>query len=716
MSLTKTPRAVYQGDPADPAYQPNAQDARLLAEEMRAEYQAIADGQNRLASAALATTANITLSGEQTIDGTLTSASRVLVKNQSTASQNGVYVTGAGAWTRATDADSSGEIALAYVHVIGGSTNAGKRFQVVNSPVLGSDPIVWAEVGFSADLAALEAGLGDLATADTVGAAQIDNGAVTTDKIPDDAVTNAKLAPMAEATFKGRAAGAGTGDATDLTVAQVKAALGVTATGDAVMTGADAAAIRSTLDLGMLDTANDALTLGGETRLETSDYRLIIEDAVTGAVYAYIDDDGNADGFGADGAASEAAPIVWGSYSSDWRWPTTDVLLIVVGHGQSNARGQGTTAASTTPVYAGKALMPSNGPQVTGATGQALVDLVEIGQETPGSGLVNNLIAKVAALTGAQPYVCYLNGAVSATPLRQLNRGSAAWAKIMGGIEDAASWARSNGLVPLVLGMTWTQGEESTDRQRTGAEYLADLDNLARDFAADAKARTGQTDDPRLYVTQIYSGHNNEPTDLEWAEWGPNVAAVEGHVRSLIRLAGPMYQLEIQTADYLHLTAAGQYAQGAMQAEAIYADWAGAGWSPIRPLRAWLRTSSIVRIEYAVPGNGDLSLVTGEAVTDTTNSTKGFQVFTAGRGTKLTISSVTVPAMTDVNDRYVDITLSAPVTGGAFVTYAMRRDTNGQNGPGTGGRGCLATGSTYTPLSGGAQRHWAAAHSLTAGA
>lgn len=50
-------------------------------------------------------------------------------------------------------------------------------------------------------------------------------GTVATAGIADDAVTNAKAANMAEATIKGRAAGAGTGDPTDLTVAQVATAL-----------------------------------------------------------------------------------------------------------------------------------------------------------------------------------------------------------------------------------------------------------------------------------------------------------------------------------------------------------------------------------------------------------------------------------------------------------------------------------------------------------
>lgn len=47
-------------------------------------------------------TSNLTLSGEQTIDGQLTSASIVLCTAQSTGSQNGPWVTAAGAWTRPT--------------------------------------------------------------------------------------------------------------------------------------------------------------------------------------------------------------------------------------------------------------------------------------------------------------------------------------------------------------------------------------------------------------------------------------------------------------------------------------------------------------------------------------------------------------------------------------------------------------------------------------
>jgi hypothetical protein len=55
--------------------------------------------------------ANDTLTGLAARDGvTPVAGDRVLVPSQTTGSQNGVYVAAAGAWTRATDADQTGEI------------------------------------------------------------------------------------------------------------------------------------------------------------------------------------------------------------------------------------------------------------------------------------------------------------------------------------------------------------------------------------------------------------------------------------------------------------------------------------------------------------------------------------------------------------------------------------------------------------------------------
>ncbi|KAF1072696.1 MAG: hypothetical protein GAK45_00131 [Pseudomonas citronellolis] len=78
-------------------------------------------------SARYATTANVALSGLVTQVGgdwpaALTAGDRVLVKNQTTASQNGLYVVAAGAWARAADADSNAEVTPGMVVVVEAGT------------------------------------------------------------------------------------------------------------------------------------------------------------------------------------------------------------------------------------------------------------------------------------------------------------------------------------------------------------------------------------------------------------------------------------------------------------------------------------------------------------------------------------------------------------------------------------------------------------------
>lgn len=96
----------------------------------------------------VATTANITLSGEQTIDGVLTSTSRVLVKDQTDQTENGLYLTGAGAWTRTSGGDSAAELQGASVLVQQGSTYADTQWQqTADGITLGSSNIVWTQFG-----------------------------------------------------------------------------------------------------------------------------------------------------------------------------------------------------------------------------------------------------------------------------------------------------------------------------------------------------------------------------------------------------------------------------------------------------------------------------------------------------------------------------------------------------------------------------------------
>jgi len=129
-------------------------------------------------SVRVATTANITLSGEQTIDGVSTSSDRVLVKNQTSAEENGLYVSASGAWSRSADADTDVDVTSGLtVAVEEGSTQADFTYQLTtNNPItVGTTGLVFTKISVntlngadgiditgddvSVDLAAVDPGL-----------------------------------------------------------------------------------------------------------------------------------------------------------------------------------------------------------------------------------------------------------------------------------------------------------------------------------------------------------------------------------------------------------------------------------------------------------------------------------------------------------------------------------------------------------------------------
>jgi hypothetical protein len=95
-----------------------------------------------------ATTANIVLSGIQTIDGELLPVgARVLVKDQVQAKDNGIYVVpAAGVWKRAQDADTSVEVTPGlFVNVEKGTANGDSVWQLVTDApiVLGTTALLF---------------------------------------------------------------------------------------------------------------------------------------------------------------------------------------------------------------------------------------------------------------------------------------------------------------------------------------------------------------------------------------------------------------------------------------------------------------------------------------------------------------------------------------------------------------------------------------------
>ena len=100
-------------------------------------------------SVKVAPTANITLSGTQTIDGVAVSADeRVLVKDQSTASQNGLYLCKASAWERTTDLATGANAAGMFTFVEQGTVNADNGFTCTSntgSAVVGTNNLAFAQ-------------------------------------------------------------------------------------------------------------------------------------------------------------------------------------------------------------------------------------------------------------------------------------------------------------------------------------------------------------------------------------------------------------------------------------------------------------------------------------------------------------------------------------------------------------------------------------------
>lgn len=143
----------------------------------------------------VASTANINLTtgGLLTIDGViLTAGQRVLVKDQTTTSENGIYAAAVGAWTRVTDMDSLtpvDEVNSAAVFVEQGTVYADTGWtETATVATLGTDPIIWTQFNGASGITA---GVGLAKTGNTLdvnlgaGIAQLPSDEVGVDLFTD---------------------------------------------------------------------------------------------------------------------------------------------------------------------------------------------------------------------------------------------------------------------------------------------------------------------------------------------------------------------------------------------------------------------------------------------------------------------------------------------------------------------------------------------------
>lgn len=110
----------------------------------------VAQGLDIKASCVAATTANITLSGTQTVDGiALIAGDRILVKDQTASAENGIYVVAAGAWARSSDADTWDELVSAFTFLEQGTSLADTSWVcTINAGgTLGTTAVTWTQFG-----------------------------------------------------------------------------------------------------------------------------------------------------------------------------------------------------------------------------------------------------------------------------------------------------------------------------------------------------------------------------------------------------------------------------------------------------------------------------------------------------------------------------------------------------------------------------------------
>ncbi len=232
----------------------------------------VAQGLDIKDSVVATTTANGTLSSAfangQSIDGvTLQTGDRILIKNQTTASQNGIYnVNASGAPSRTTDMATGSNAAGAFVFVEEGTVNAENGFTCTTdtgSAVVGTNNLTFAQFSGAGQIIA---GDGLEKSGNTLSTDLKANGGLV--------IESTELALKLDASSITGTLAIGDGGTGATTASAALTALGLSNYAKTLIDDADAAAARTTLGLGSIATqaANSvAITGGSVTNLTTFD-------------------------------------------------------------------------------------------------------------------------------------------------------------------------------------------------------------------------------------------------------------------------------------------------------------------------------------------------------------------------------------------------------------------------------------------------------------
>jgi len=291
------------------------------------------------------------LENGDTIDGvTLATGNRVLVKNQSTASENGIYVVqSTGAAVRATDFDGTGEVSGgAFTFVEEGTVNADAGFVVTSNGAItvGTDAIEWAQFSGAGSITAGDGLTKTGATINAVGTA----GRIT---VSSDAIdiastyvgqnTITTLGTITTGVWNGTDVAIADGGTGASTAGDARTNLGLAIGTDVQAYDADLAAIA-----GLTSAANKVPYFTGSGAAALADFtaagRALVDDADAAAQRSTL---GLVIGTDVQAYNSTLAAVAGGTYTGDNDIVTVGTIATGVWNGTDIAVADGGTGAST---------------------------------------------------------------------------------------------------------------------------------------------------------------------------------------------------------------------------------------------------------------------------------------------------------------------------------------------------------------------------------
>ena len=344
---------------------------------------AIAQGLAFKAPANYTTTGNITLSGLAVQSGgdwnvTLTAGNRILVKDQTTGADNGIYLAAAGAWTRSLDANTYDELLAAYLFILDGVTLGGSAWVDTNTPggTLGVTPITFVRfsntalytAGTGLTLSSYQFSITPVGTAGTYGSASAVPVFVTNASGQVTSVTNTPIA-IANTAVSG------------LGTMSTQNANSVAITGGSI-NGSTVGATTAAAVIGTIVTANTYFSGAGTNLTGTASGLSIGGNAATATTAGSATNATNLSG-GATGslpyqsttstttflaAGSNGQVLTLASGVPSWATPTTGTVTSVSGTGTVSGISLSGTVTSSGSLTLGGTLDLSSPPVIGGTT------------------------------------------------------------------------------------------------------------------------------------------------------------------------------------------------------------------------------------------------------------------------------------------------------------------------------------------------------------